>query len=188
MEVGRETNRLSMRVSSDSTVSIALGVLASMTCTKRSRPSARQKVEAIGGTHIVVIAVGAVLVRLFVGLHVLPKGLFALFAEERHLVRLDERVVGRLGVAFGALEAEQVSSGQSVWLHWKLSARTSNHFRQQGARMAAWALRMCCRPLHAQVSGWSRTPRVSVDLDYFAHELTRVFAEVAKQKRNAESS
>jgi Zn finger protein HypA/HybF involved in hydrogenase expression len=36
----------------------------------------------------------------------------------------------------GALEAEQVSSGQSVWLHWKLSARTSNHFRQQGARHA----------------------------------------------------
>lgn len=66
------------------------------------------------GSHIVVVAVRAVLVRLFVRLHVLPKGLFALFAEERHLVRLDERVIGRLGVAFGALSGFRVSSGQQV--------------------------------------------------------------------------
>lgn len=63
-----------------------------------------------------VVAVWAVLVRLFVGLHVLPKGLFALFAEERHLVGFDERVIGRLGVAFGALEAMAWSAWLVVWL------------------------------------------------------------------------
>lgn len=71
-----------------------------------------------------VVAVGAVLVRLFVRLHVLPERLFALFAEERHLVGLDERVIGRLGVAFGALDAWGRSiSGQLESLYKMQHAR-----------------------------------------------------------------
>ena len=55
-------------------------------------------------THIVVVAVRAVLIALVIFRHVLPERLLALLAEERHLRRLCQPVRLRLGVALGAVE------------------------------------------------------------------------------------
>ena len=52
----------------------------------------------------------AELVGLLEECHVLSEGLLALFAQERHLVRLGELVVLPLGVALGALRSNRVNS------------------------------------------------------------------------------
>ena len=60
--------------------------------------------EELPGTHVVVVAVGTVLVALLVIAHVLAERLLALLAEEGHLGRFAEAVVLGLGVALGAVE------------------------------------------------------------------------------------
>jgi len=52
------------------------------------------------GTHIVIIAMRAVLITLFIGGHVLAEGLLALLTYERHFRRPCERMRLCLGVAF----------------------------------------------------------------------------------------
>lgn len=57
-----------------------------------------------GGTHIMVIAMRAVLVALLIVAHIFPKRLFAFLAHERHLRRLAQPMVLCLCVALCAVE------------------------------------------------------------------------------------
>lgn len=55
-------------------------------------------------THVVVIAMWAVLIALLITCHVFSEGLLALFASKRHLRRLREVVVLRFRVALGTVK------------------------------------------------------------------------------------
>ncbi len=88
--------RASIRASSPSMLSMGVGVLASRTFAKQSRGQSRERREAASATHIVVIAVRAVLVRLFVRRHVFPEGALALRRGRIHGHQLrPRRAVGR---------------------------------------------------------------------------------------------
>lgn len=76
-----------------------------------------------------VIAVRAVFICLFIEGHILAEGASALFAQEGQLGRLGQRVRLSLIVALRTLHIS--------------STRTSKNLRQQGARTATCAFRMC---------------------------------------------
>ncbi|KAI3480743.1 hypothetical protein L1887_57009 [Cichorium endivia] len=99
-----------------------------------------------GGTDVMVVAVWAELVRLFVLREILAEGFAALFADKRHLDRLAQPVVLRLGVALRALSrqsSESVSASDTGYVAERRRALTSKNFWQQGARIDTCALRMC---------------------------------------------
>lgn len=64
-------------------------------------------------TYVVVVAVRTELVRLFVLREILAERLAALFANERHLDRLAQPVVLRLGVAFRTLAGSSSASASA---------------------------------------------------------------------------
>ena len=51
-----------------------------------------------------IVTVRTILIALLIHRHILPERLLALLAQERHLIRLRERVILRLRVALGAVE------------------------------------------------------------------------------------